>query len=133
MPTMAEVATKAFKLRTQIEDEESAFKRSKKEKSSLLEKLENWMLAKLQEEGTQRMAVPGVGTVFIQKTTSVKIEDWDVTLEWIKEHDRYDMLNHAINKTATVQHIEDTGSPPPGVSYTAINTVGMQVERKKSE
>jgi molybdopterin converting factor small subunit len=126
---MAEVATKAFQLRTYIEQKESELKKELAERKQTLEKLENWMLARLDAEGMQRMAVNGVGTVFKQKKTSVKVSDWEATLAWLVENKRWDLLNAAVNKTATVQHIEDTGSPPPGVDYTTFYEVGMQKER----
>lgn len=129
MPTMAEVATKAFQLRSYIEQKELELKKELLERKQTLEKLENWMLAKLDEEKVQRMAVTGVGTVFKIKKTSVKVAEWDATLDWIKSNDRWDVLNHAVNKTAVVQHIEDTGKPPPGIDYTTFFEVGMQKER----
>lgn len=130
MTTLAEVATKAFKLRDAIEQKESAFKQEMKSQKALLEQLENWLLAQLEAQGTQRIAVTGVGTVYRKKETSVKVADWDVVWEWMQANERYDLLNHAVNKTATIQHIEDTGNPPPGIDYTTFYSVGMQSERK---
>lgn len=54
------------------------------------------------------------GTVFEAKKSSVKVIDWDATIEHIKETGSFHLLNHAVNKTAVTEFVAENGAPPPG-------------------
>jgi len=61
---------------------------------------------------------------------SVSVADWQVTWAWIEANQRYDILNHAVNKTVVEAIVEDTKIPPPGVNYAV--TMGIGYNRARS-
>jgi hypothetical protein len=119
MTTVNEVIPMYIKLRDRIEEIE---KRHKDELAPLekgLKTLDAWLLQELDRNGVNNMAVKDVGTVLKVKQHKVSVSDWDATWQWITVNERYDLLNHAVNKTGVVAWVEETGAPPPGVNYSA--------------
>lgn len=93
--------------------------------NGVMDQLEQVFQAYLNQTG-QQSAKFGAGTVFRSTVTSVKVSDWDSFITWVKEMDRYDMLNRSANKAAVEQKLEDTGTLPPGIHREAINQVNVR-------
>jgi len=65
-------------------------------------------------------------TLYISTTHSVGVEDWSKVLGFIKENDRYDMLEKRISKTAVMEYVEEKGVLPKGVKYSAIQSLNVR-------
>ncbi|MDE2022523.1 MAG: hypothetical protein KGI71_06465 [Patescibacteria group bacterium] len=129
MTTIAEVVPLYVKLRDRIRETEA---RHKAELVPLKEKkdvLDAWLLAELDKQKLQSVNVSGAGTVFKKKVVKVSVADWESTWKWIVDNGRYDMLNHAVNKTTVVAYVEEHQAPPPGVSYSAAFEVEVNRAR----
>lgn len=79
-------------------------------------KLENWLLDQLNKAGVDSLSAKGIGTAFKQSTTSVTSEDWTATLQWIKDNNAWEMLEHRVSKSAVQDYIEGHQEIPPGIS-----------------
>jgi hypothetical protein len=129
MATTSEVIIAMFKLREKIDEIKRQQKIVVAELEAPLAKMSNFILAKLEEDGLQNMKVDGVGTVFKKKFVSVTVADWDTVWEYINNHGRFDLLNHAVNKTVVEAIVEETKQVPPGVNYAASIDLGFNRAR----
>ena len=91
-------------------------------------KKEEWLLAKLEEDGAKNIATKH-GTVYATVFESVTVADAEEFLTWVKENDRFDCLEKRVAKNEVLHIMGDSGdsgrpnSPPPGVTYVAIRKV----------
>ena len=91
-------------------------------------KKEEWLLAKLEEDGAKNIATKH-GTVYATVFESVTVADAEEFLTWVKENDRFDCLEKRVAKNEVLHIMGDSGdsgrpnSPPPGVNYVAIRKV----------
>lgn len=60
------------------------------------------------------------GTAFQQEQTSAKVVDWDKTLSFVQENERWDLLERRVNKTAALE--EDV----PGVEVSRAFKVNVR-------
>ena len=96
--------------------------RHKNELAPLNEELglcEKFIHESMAAAGEQQVKIEGVGMAYFTTQDSVKIGNWDETLPYIIENQAYELLNHAVNKTAVKEFIEANKAPPPGVTYEA--------------
>ena len=126
-----EVMEAALQVRDLLEAEERRFKEKTDPLKEALWKAEVWLLQYLNDQGLQNVAVKGLGTAFKRKVTSVSCADWSAACAWMSANNRFDMLNHSVNKTVVQAHVDDTGQPPPGVNYTA--DVKVSINRARPE
>ena len=88
-------------------------------------KLEGWLHRELNKQGVDSFKTKR-GTAFVQKATSVTVQDWDATLPFIREHGLWDMLEARVSKTAVQDYIESTKDVPPGVSIKVDEVVRVR-------
>lgn len=93
---------------------------------SAMEKIENVVLAKLNEMGTDSFGVKGVGTAYKSAVTSATVADWDATLQFIKDNDMWNLLDHRVNKTAVVEYRKANDDLPPGVNWREEHVVRIR-------
>ncbi len=93
------------------------------------ETLEKWMNKKFLDEGLQNVKTP-YGTVYFTTTAYCSVADWDATWNWITSNDKYEVLNHAVSKSAISEIVKSTGEVPPGLNYGTKRTMCMQKARK---
>ena len=92
---------------------------------------EEYMLGLLAEAGATSMKSEH-GTVYTLIKESVTVADAETFFTWVKENDRFDCLERRAAKTAVLEIMgerEDSGRPnppPPGLSFTAIKSVGIR-------
>ena len=91
-----------------------------------MEKLEAWLQRQLLTEGVESFKTQN-GTAFLQTASSATVRDWDATLEFIREHDEWSLLEGRVSKTAVKDYIENNGEPPPGVNFN--NTIVTRIRR----
>lgn len=83
--------------------------------------LEGWMLAELHASGSESVKT-AAGTFFQTTRTSVTCPRWSQTLEWIQEHEAWELLEARVNKTAA-QAILDEKAAAAEVKRAAGETV----------
>lgn len=130
---VGEVMAAALTIRETLEEEERKHKERVQPMQEALAKAEVWLLKYLNDQGLQNVAVKGLGTAFKRKVTSVSCADWAVAWDWMAKNDRFDMLNHSVNKTVVQAYVDETGSPPPGVNYTADIKVSINKARPSTK
>lgn len=94
----------------------------------LQERRRMWLDGKMRESGVTNMSIKDVGTCFYQTKESVTMGDWDVFFGFVKENEAWELLNHAVNKTAALEVMGSQRQlpPPPGVNYVAVREVHVR-------
>jgi len=114
--TVDAVIKKYMKLRSQKEAVEAETKQRVDDIKTAMAKLEAWLKTKLDADGLTSFKSQ-YGTAFLTTTDFASVENWDATLDFIREQEAYDMLEKRVNKTAVRGYIEATNEVPPGVKY----------------
>ena len=131
--TVKDAIQAALQCKELLEEEKRKYEKRIEPLKTVLHKAELWLLKYLNEQGLQNAAVKGVGTAFKRKVTSVSVADWAMTFEWMQNNNRFDLLNHSVNKTSVTAFVEETGNPPPGVNYTSDIEISINRARAKVE
>lgn len=87
--------------------------------------LENWMLSDLNDAGVKSMRTDA-GTVYTSTRTSAKVVAWSKTLDYIREHEAWELLEARVNKTAAEAVIQETGEPIPGVEVSRDTSLNVR-------
>lgn len=87
-----------------------------------LMKLEAKMQEQMSELGVEKIGGEA-GTAFTKVNTSVMVEDWESVVDYVKEHDAYDLLEKRVAKSAAIERAD-----VPGLRFSNVKTV--QVRRK---
>ena len=68
------------------------------------------------------------GTAFRATKDFVSVEDWNQTLQWVRDTDTLELFNKAVNKTVVKEYMsEHDGATPPGLAYGT--SIEIQVRR----
>lgn len=94
-----------------------------------MDKLEAEMMTFLNQSG-QESAKTESGTFFKKSTTSAKVADRDVFIQFVMSEEATNFLESRVNKTAVDEYIAEHGKLPPGVDVTKV--VSISVNRPKS-
>ncbi len=90
-------------------------------------------LAKLEAQAKSILADSGVesikcssGTVYSSVATSATVADKSVFMDYIREHEAYDLLDVRANKTAVQDFVTEHEDVPPGVTIRREIRVGFR-------
>jgi hypothetical protein len=91
-----------------------------------METIENILQKTMDELGTKALPTHE-GTAYLSTLTSVKIEDWDAYMDFVRENEAWEFLERRANKTSVEQyaaaHDKET---PPGVNLTSRIRVNVK-------
>lgn len=126
-PTVDQVLAKYVETREEIKRLTAALDEQLAPLKEFQKKREEWMMGQLSAQGAQNIKTPH-GTVYLSKTESVTMGDWDSFWAYVQETQQFNLLTHAVNKTAALEIMGEDRSQalPPGINYTAIRTVGVR-------
>lgn len=117
MPTLDQAVAAYIKLR----DAKAALKKQHTEQlkpyNEKMLKLEGWMLAQLQKEGTQSSKTLS-GTVYQSTLTKSVVRDWPAFIDHVRAENLWGLLEQRASKTGVEEYIEAVGNTPPGVEIT---------------
>ena len=83
-----------------------------------MNKLEAWMLRKLQKEEAESSKT-GQGTAFLTTKTYVNIKNWEAFVAFAKENDLLHMVAKNVSKDAIKEYLDANGELPPGIEITS--------------
>lgn len=111
-----DVVAAYIKLRTQKAELEKSIEESVKVINIKMTKMEAWLKEQADAQGVTSFKTKH-GTAFLSTTDYATVADWDSVLAFIREHEAFEMLNKAVNKTAVREYIQMYKAVPPGVNY----------------
>lgn len=88
-------------------------------------KIENDMLRRLNERGTDSSTVRGIGTAFKKTRTYCSVADWDIFFKYVQDHNAWHMITHAASKDAVAEFKEAHNDLPPGLNWTETIAVSF--------
>ena len=88
--------------------------------------LENFLLDDLNNAGGNSLATDA-GTCYRTTVTSATVENWTETLQFIKDNEKWELLEARVGKKAVLAEIEESAKPVPGVKVTQMS--GLNVRR----
>lgn len=90
-----------------------------------MESIEGRLMELLQDSG-QESARTTFGTCFMKSSTSTKVADWNVLLDYIKKNDAFDLLYKNVAKDAVIARVEETGKVVPGVDMVTFKSIQVR-------
>lgn len=123
--TMDSVVERFIKLR----DRRAAFKKTfdtiDKAETLEMDKHDVWMLQMLESMDATSMRTAH-GTAFTQDKNRYSGADWPLFWKFIKDNDRFDMLEKRVGQKAVEEYREETGEIPPGLNVFSEKTVTVR-------
>jgi len=112
-----------------LRDKRSALAAKYKEKDGALkeklEKLNTWLLAKMQEDGASQLGSEA-GTAYVQTKMKASAADWESVWGYVQETGRFDVLEKRLS-AKTIQAIhEEEGVLVPGVNIFQEQSVTVR-------
>jgi hypothetical protein len=119
------VVERYVQIRDKKAEMKKAFEASVAPLTEAMDRLENAVLKALNDQGVESVRTKA-GTAYKSTSTSATVADWEQVLPWIKENDRWDMLEKRVNKTAVEQFRTDNDDLPPGINWREAITVNVR-------
>jgi hypothetical protein len=123
--TPAEMTKRYLQLRAMIKQIEDKHKNELAPYLDVKFQLETALLDHLNRNGLDSTKCPD-GTAFKSTVTSVTVRDWPVTLDYIRDHELWDLLEARVSKSAAVEIVTDTSRPIPGVEITQATVLRVR-------
>lgn len=124
-PQIAQIVERYVALRDKKAEMKKAFDESVKDIDGALERIENFLLARMQELGVESVRTP-FGTPYISKRTSASVADWEAVLDFIKANDEWPMLERRVNKAVVATWREEHNDLPPGLNWVEERVVNIR-------
>lgn len=115
-----------IELRDKIEKIKDDCERQIAPLKAAMESVEAMMSGILERNGLSSMSTPA-GTVVKSKWTKTVLHDWNAFTQYVKDNDRFDLIEHRVAKNNALDVISEDGSLP-GVSVEQGFTI--QIRRK---
>jgi len=99
-----------------------------KEVKDVEDKLRNWLMGALQNNGLSKMGVEcGIGkaTIFTKDTHRASLADWDEFIKFVDKNKAYELLTHNVSSKA-VREMQELGINVPGVNTFVEKTLCIQ-------
>lgn len=113
------------RLRDLIKEKDDAHKAMMKPYRETLEKLNNLMLAELNNIGGDSIKT-GAGTVYKTERKSASLEDGEAFMDYVVQNGAWELIDRKANVTAVEDYTKIHGTLPPGVKFTVMQTVGVR-------
>lgn len=121
-----EAVTKYIQLRDKIQEIKDECEKRIAPMKDALNAVESVMSGLLERSGLTSISTPA-GTVVRSKWTKTALHDWEAFTKYVKDNDRFDLIERRVAKNNALEVIEEEGSLP-GVSVeTGYN---VQIRRK---
>ena len=112
-------------LRDRIKEADDAHKSKLKDAKDHLEKLNNTLLARLNDVGGESVKTSH-GTVYRTTRRTASIADGDAFRQFVISNEAFDLVDWKANANAVDDFIKQETAPPPGVNFTTAFTVGVR-------
>lgn len=120
------VVERYVKLRDRKAELKKAYEKSVEDIDAGLNKLENYLLKQMQEQGAESIRT-GSGTAYISKKTSATVSDKDAFKNFLAEQDDpFVFIDLKANKPAVEEYSKEHQDVPPGINWTVINAVNVR-------
>lgn len=120
-----DLVAQMVKTRDRLKEADDAHKEKTKVAREYKERLENALLAKLNDIGGESVKTAH-GTVYRTTRRTASIADGEVFRKFVIAQNAFDLVDWKANANAVDDFIKGAGSPPPGVNFNTAFTVGVR-------
>ena len=125
MPTVEKAVAGYRQLRDIKTEIQARHREELKPVNEKMEKIENWLGLQLQQQKAESIKT-SEGTVYTTRTSSVKIDDWDEALRYIKEHDLWHILERRLSSKEVATFVEEEERNFPGTEISFNTNVRVR-------
>lgn len=107
-------------------------RRAKEEAKPLKEHLamlEAWVTQQADKQGLKNVPTPH-GTGYWSTHSKCSVASPDDFFEYVKENERWDLIEKRASKTAVAAEVKSTGEPPPGVNFSQHRAFNVRAVAK---
>lgn len=119
------IVERYVQLRDRKAEMKAAYEASVADITSAMNRLEGAILQTLNEQGVESVRTEA-GTAMKIRSTSATVADWDSLLGFVRQNERWDMLEKRVSKTAVEQYRAANEDLPPGINYKEAITIGIR-------
>ncbi len=119
------IVEKYIQLRDRKAQLKKEYESSVKDIDEAMDRVENHLQSLMNRLGVESLRTSH-GTAYQTIRTSATVADWSMTLDWIKQHEHWDMLEKRVSKTFVEAYRTENDDLPPGVSWTEARTVNIK-------
>lgn len=123
--TVDEVIKEYIELRDQLEVMEKRHKAEKKEIQDTQNLLEEWIMRFLDQTGSSAIKTDH-GTCYSSMKFSATLADSDAFLNFVKETNKWELLDRRANTTAVRDYVEQEKMLPPGCNLNSSRRIGVR-------
>lgn len=114
-----------IKLRDRRKTRKAAYEMDDQKDKGYQEQIEQKLMAFFNETGGESFRTDA-GTAYKTTRTSATVQDWPATLDFIKSHEAWDMLEQRVSKSFVETYIEENQEAPPGVGISRVTVVNVR-------
>lgn len=114
-----------IKLRDRREQRKKEYQEADEADKASQTKIEAMIMADFNAEGTESLKTEW-GTAYRSSRTSITAADWDITLDFIKKNELWEMLEKRVTKTVVEEYIAENDEVPPGLNITTAHTINVR-------
>jgi hypothetical protein len=118
-----------IQVRNKLKEIDKEYDDKRKPLVEVQQMLSGWMQAFLEKSGSESVRTAS-GTCYQSTRYTASLVDAEAFMKFVKENDEFDLLDRKANATACRGYAEEHKSLPPGVSLSAIRTVGVRSPTK---
>lgn len=122
MPQIDKVVAAYITLRDNKKELQGQHKEELADLNAKMQTMEGWLMRELNKLGVES-AKTEAGTAYKSKRTSVKVQDFEAFIQFVRENDFWHMLDRRASKAAAEEFLEAQGELPPGLSITVDQNV----------
>lgn len=123
--TADQVIAAYLKLRDARSEAKRAFEAADKVLVDKMDKLEVWLLNKMDEVGTEQLK-GGDAIAFVSSKSRATCGDWGTFWSFLSEEGRLDMLEKRVASNTVMDYYKETGQLPPGLNISMERTVNIR-------
>jgi hypothetical protein len=123
--TADQVITAYLKLRDERSEAKKAFEAEDKARVDKMDRLEVWLLTKMDEVGTEQLK-GGDAIAFVSSSSRANCADWGTFWAFLSEEGRLDMLEKRVSSKTVMEYYKETGQLPPGLNLSTERTVNIR-------
>jgi hypothetical protein len=124
--TVNDAIAKYIALRDRLAEVKKAHDAEQAQYKSVMAVLEGFLLSKCDGDNATGIKTEA-GTCYKSLKTGASVRRWSETLDYIRDNERWELLDPRVSKTAVFAIMEETGKPIPGV--VTYQEYGLNVRR----
>lgn len=90
-----------------------------------MEVVEGWLQRDLINRGVQSQKTDS-GTAYLSTVATATVKDRDEFLKFVREHEKWDLIENRVSKSVVSDYLEETGEIIPGVNYEKTQVVRIR-------